>query len=306
MGSDSTLDWSGSSLRPQDELLPNSTVLDVQHLSAEYRSHGHAQTVVRDVSFSVGKGACVALVGESGSGKTTIGRAIAGLHPPSGGQILVNGRPLPARVRDRSREQRRQVAFVFQNPAEALNPRHTVLDSVSRPARILRRVDQTTAEAEARRMLEAVRLPSRVAQRYPAELSGRERQRVAVARALVGQPEILICDEITSSLDVSVQAVVLELIRDLREQLGISVVFISHDLGVVVTVADSVLILESGTICESGSAADVIAALSHDYTKRLLAAAPSLSATAQKWRSQVADVKPDTAADQPPHAAASA
>ncbi len=300
------LDWSGSSLRPQGEPVPSSTVLDVQHLSAEYRSHGHAQTVVRDVSFSVGKGACVALVGESGSGKTTIARAIAGLHRPSSGQILVNGQPLPARVRDRSHEQRRQIAFVFQNPAEALNPRHTVLESVSRPARILRRIDRKTAEAEARRMLEAVRLPARVAARYPGELSGGERQRVAVARALVGQPEILICDEITSSLDVSVQAVVLELLRELRQELGISVVFISHDLGVVVTVAENVLILDGGTICESGSAAEVIATPSHDYTKRLLQAAPSLSATAQKWRQQNAGDNPGTAADKPPHAAASA
>ena len=109
---------------------------------------------------------------------------------------------------------------MFQNPAEALNPRHTVLSSVARPARILRGLGQADAEAEARRLLEAVRLPGRIAERYPGELSGGERQRVAIARALVGQPEVLICDEVTSSLDVSVQAVVLELLRDLRSNLG--------------------------------------------------------------------------------------
>ena len=259
-------------------------VLQVQHLSADYRSHGNRHQVVRDVSFTVPKGSCVALVGESGSGKTTIARAIAGLHPPSGGQIVVGGRALPARARDRSVEERRRIAIVFQNPAEALNPLHTVVSAVARPAQVLRQLDRRAAETEARRLLEAVRLSARTADRYPRELSGGERQRVAIARALAGQPDILICDEITSSLDVSVQAVVLDLLRDLRQQLGIAIAFITHDLGVVAAVAERVLILEAGSICEEGSTADVLKSPQHEYTQRLLEAAPSLGATVSAWQ----------------------
>jgi peptide/nickel transport system ATP-binding protein len=279
------LDWSQAEFLAAAANARRRTVLEVQGLFAEYRSHTAHNQVVSDVSFVVHEGACVALVGESGSGKTTIARAIAGLHPPSAGRILVGGESLPGRARDRSVEQRRKVAIVFQNPAEALNPRHTVLSSVARPARILRSLGQSEAEAEARRLLEAVRLPRRTADRYPAELSGGERQRVAVARALVGQPDVLVCDEVTSSLDVSVQAVVLDLLGDLRSQLGISMVFITHDLGVVATVAERVLILDAGSICEEGSTAQVLSSPANDYTRRLLSAAPSLSSTISGWTS---------------------
>ena len=293
------LDWSSS-----DDPLPartaapvpdRATVLEVQQLCAEYRSHGDRNQVVRDVSFTVAEGACVALVGESGSGKTTIARAIAGLHPPSDGQILVRGRALADRARDRSVEDRRRIAIVFQNPTEALNPRHTVVSTISRPAQVLRRLDRNAAEAEARRLLEAVRLPVRTAERYPGELSGGERQRVAIARALASQPDILICDEVTSSLDVSVQAVVLDLLRDLRQQLGIAITFITHDLGVVAAVAERVLILDAGSICEEGSTAEVLNSPRHEYTQRLLAAAPSLSSSISNWNGSQAQPAEATA-----------
>jgi peptide/nickel transport system ATP-binding protein len=301
------LDWSPALRASAPADLGRTAVLEVDHLVAEYRNRTGRQQVVRDVSFAVEQGACVALVGESGSGKTTIARAIAGLHPPAQGHILVHGLPLAGRARERSLEQRRQIAIVFQNPAEALNPRHTVLSSISRPAHILRGLDRKAAEAEARRLIAAVRLPGRVAERYPRELSGGERQRVAVARALVGQPAVLICDEVTSSLDVSVQAVMLELLRDLRQQLGISIVFISHDLGVVATVAERVLILQAGSICEEGTAAQVIGSPRHEYTKRLLEAAPSLSSTVRAWQRSSERTEQTTAVDQlPPHAGSSA
>jgi peptide/nickel transport system ATP-binding protein len=141
------------------------------------------------------------------------------------------------------------------------------------------------ADDEVRRLLEAVRLPARVAERYPAELSGGECQRVAVARALAGGPDVLVCDEITSALDVSVQAVVLELLRDLRESLGVSLIFITHDLGVVSAVAERVLVLREGSLCEEGTVADVLERPQHEYTQRLLEAAPSLSATLDAWES---------------------
>jgi peptide/nickel transport system ATP-binding protein len=253
-------------------------VLAADGLRAEYRSGRHAPVVAAaDVSFTLPRGGCVALVGESGSGKTTIARTIAGLHPLAGGQILLDGTPLPGDALRRTREQRRQIQIVFQNPAEALNPQHTVADAVARPARVLRGLDKAAAAAEVSRLLDAVRLPQQTARRYPGELSGGECQRVAIARALAGQPEVLVCDEITSALDVSVQAVVLELLRELRAGLGISVIFITHDLGVVAAVAEQVLVLRQGSICEAGPVGQILSAPRHEYTQRLLAAAPSLS-----------------------------
>ncbi len=278
------LDWAHAVVPAAAAGAERRAMLEVAHVSAEYRSHRSRNVVVHDVSFTVEQGACVALVGESGSGKTTIARMIAGLHPPSAGRIQVGDVALAGRAQQRTVEDRRRIAIVFQNPAEALNPRHTVISSVARPARILRGLDRAGAEAEARRLLEAVRLPGRIAERYPGELSGGERQRVAIARALVGRPDVLVCDEVTSALDVSVQAVVLELLADLRRQFGISIVFITHDLGVVAAVAERVLILEAGSICEEGTTAEVLGAPQQDYTKRLLDAAPSLSTTLAAWR----------------------
>ena len=267
---------------PAPETLPAAdgaaaVVLEATGLRAEYRSRHHTVVAARDVSFRLARGGCVALVGESGSGKTTIARVIAGLHPLAGGELRLDGAALPADARRRPRSQRRRIQIVFQNPAEALNPRHTVASAIARPARVLRGLSRAGAETEVSRLLAAVRLPPQTARRYPGELSGGECQRVAIARALAGEPEILVCDEITSALDVSVQAVVLELLRDLRARLGISVLFITHDLGVVAAVAEQVLVLHDGAICEAGTAAQILGHPQHEYTQRLLAAAPSLS-----------------------------
>ena len=217
-------------------------------------------------------------MGESGSGKTTIARCVAGLHSPSAGTILLAGEQLAPRARSRTRQQRRQLQIVFQNPYDSLNPRRRIRDEIARPARLLRGISAADAEAEVVRLLERVRLPSRLADRFPGELSGGERQRVAIARALAAGPELLVCDEITSALDVSVQAAVLELLQELRAELGLSLLFISHDLAVVGTVADDVLVLESGRVRERGSTAQVLSSPQDDYTRRLLEAAPTLPA----------------------------
>ena len=230
------------------------------------------------MSFELKRGACLAIVGESGSGKTTIARCVAGLHSPSVGAILLAGEQLAPRARSRTRQQRRQLQIVFQNPYDSLNPRRRIRDEIARPARLLRGISAADAEAEVARLLERVRLPSRLADRFPGELSGGERQRVAIARALAAGPELLVCDEITSALDVSVQAAVLELLQELRAELGLSLLFISHDLAVVGTVADDVLVLESGRVRERGSTAQVLSSPQDDYTRRLLEAAPSLPA----------------------------
>jgi peptide/nickel transport system ATP-binding protein len=252
-------------------------VLEVVGLVAEHRSAREVTVAAQDISFRVDPGECVALVGESGSGKTTIARALSGLHPVSGGQILLNGVALPSLVARRTREQRRQIQIVFQNPAAALNPRQTIADAIGRPAQLLRNMDRKALPAEVQRLLECVRLPARVAARYPRELSGGERQRVAIARALAADPALILCDEITSALDVSVQAAVLKLLTDLRKELGLSLLFITHDLGVVATVADRVMVLNKGRICDQGATTDILHSPKDDYTKRLLGAAPSIS-----------------------------
>jgi peptide/nickel transport system ATP-binding protein len=253
-----------------------ASLLSVEGLRAVHGSRHEQVVAADDVSFSLTAGECVALVGESGSGKTTIARCVAGLHPPAAGAILLDDERLAPRARNRSRDQRRRIQIVFQNPYDSLNPRHRVGDAIARPARILRELSKADAAAEVGRLLERVRLPARLGERYPGELSGGERQRVAIARALAADPVLLVCDEITSALDVSVQAAVLELLAELRADLGLALLFITHDLGVVATVADRVLVLESGLVCEQGPVVDVIEHPQNDYTRRLIEAAPRL------------------------------
>ena len=177
---------------------------------------------------------------------------------------MLAGEKLDGKARRRPKEARRRIQIVFQNPYDSLNPRHRVGDAVSWPLRKLRGLSRSAAGAEVSRLLDLVRLPSGVATRFPAELSGGERQRVAIARALAPGPDLLVCDEITSALDVSVQAAVLELLAGLGSELGLALLFISHDLGVVASVADRVLVLERGLVCEQGSVEDVLTRPEHD------------------------------------------
>jgi peptide/nickel transport system ATP-binding protein len=259
-------------------------VLTVNSLRAVHKTRAERVVAAADVNFAVRSGACVALVGESGSGKTTIARAIAGLHPDiEEGSIELDGAALATEARKRSREQRRRIQIVFQNPSDALNPKQTTETTIARPARVLRGVSKAEAEAEVTRLLDLVRLPAAVAKRFPSELSGGERQRVGIARALAAEPELMICDEITSALDVSVQAAVVELIRDLVDRLDLGVLFITHDLGLVATIADEVLVLSRGSVCEAGPTISVLGQPSDEYTSRLLAAAPSISAAIDKF-----------------------
>ena len=252
----------------------DDALLEVSGLHVQYR-HG-SRAAVDDVSFSIPQGRCVALVGESGSGKTTVGRCIAGLHEPTSGRIVFDGQELAGSARRRSLDQRRRIQIVFQNPFESLKPRHRVSSSIERPLRVLRRLSRGDADREVGELLDRVRLPRRVAERFPIELSGGERQRVAIARALAAKPDLLVCDEVTSALDVSVQAAVLELLSELQRDLRLSMLFITHNLGVVACIGDSVLVMDQGTLRESGPCAQVLAAPVDDYTRRLLSAAPRL------------------------------
>ena len=255
----------------------STPLLGIENLRAVHRSRTGDVVAVREVSFSVAVGETVGLVGESGSGKTTIGRCIAGLHEPTAGSIRLNGEALAAQASKRPRAQRRQIQIIFQNPQDSLNPRRQILDEISRPARVLRGLNRRAAEADAMNLLGQVQLPSSLAYRYPAELSGGERQRVAIARALAAGPSLLICDEITSALDVSVQATVLEVLRTLQTELDLSMLFISHDLAVVASMATRVLVLESGVVREQGDLERVLADPEDQYTRRLIESAPRLT-----------------------------
>ncbi len=247
-------------------------LLRVQGLSARYGK----VPVLHGLSLDVPEGSCVALLGESGSGKTTLARTIAGLHTDAEGTLRFRGEPLPFGSHTRDREARAAVAYVFQNPYSSLNPRRTVGESVGRPLRVLRGVSGRDLDRRVREMLERVYLSPRLAQRYPDQLSGGERQRVAVARALISDPTLLICDEITSALDVSVQANLVGLIEEFRRELGLTLLFVTQDIELVRNVAQRVAVLQQGVIVEDASTEELFTHPSHDYTKELLETTPSL------------------------------
>jgi peptide/nickel transport system ATP-binding protein len=231
-------------------------------------------TVVHDVSLEVSPQECLALVGESGSGKTTLARSVAGLHRQRTGEILLRGTPLALSSRGRPREARREIQYVFQNPYGSLNPRRTVGQIVRQPVELFGGVDNP--DAAVGEMLERVALGARYGDRYPDQLSGGERQRVAIARALVCRPSVLVCDEVTSALDVSVQAAIVELLAELQRDLGLAMLFVTHNLPLVRSIAGRVAVMSTGRIVELGWVEQVLKAPSDDYTRRLLADTPSL------------------------------
>ncbi len=251
-------------------------LLEVTGLSASYRGRGGRGVAVADVSLSVRAGQCTALVGSSGSGKTTIARCVAGLHRPEQGTIALAGDALPPDVRRRTLDQRRRIQLIPQDTRRSLNPRWRGGRSVARPLRVLHGVDAPTARLRVTELLERVRLSPGLAQRYPSELSGGQRQRVAIARALAAGPQLLVCDEITSALDTSVQATVLDLLDELRRDLGLGLLCVTHDLGIVTRIADRVVVLDHGRVCEHAAATELLTHPQHPQTRELLDAAPSL------------------------------
>ena len=225
-----------------------------------------AMTAVDAVSLTVPAGQVVGLVGESGSGKSTLARAAVGLAPVHGGRILLGGEPVPTKGRNRP------LQMVFQDPYSSLDPRMSIGESVAEA--LPRGVARGARKAEVARLLELVHIDPTRATARPSELSGGQRQRVALARALAGRPSVVVADEITSALDVSIQGAVLNLVRELQRELGLSMLFISHNLAVVRYVASHVAVMHRGRIVEQGPTAQVLAAPDHDYTRELLAAVP--------------------------------
>ncbi len=235
---------------------------------------GRPFLAVKDLDVTMGRSETFALVGESGSGKSTVARAVSGLLPPQFGRILLDGETLAPLVRNRTDEQRRRIQYIFQNPDASLNPRARIGTILARPLEMLGGGGDIAARVAA--ALADVRLDGAYAQRYPDELSGGERQRVAIARALIADPALLICDEILSALDVSVQANILELLKKLRSERDVAMLFISHDLAVVRSLADRVGVLFRGELMSVGAVERIFSPPHHPYTLSLLEAVPRI------------------------------
>ncbi len=230
---------------------------------------------VKGVSFKLAKGKTLGLVGESGSGKTTVGLLLMRLHQASGGQAFIEGKDILSLTEKEFAKYQRKIQIIFQNPYASLNPRFTVGQILSEPMQI-HGIGKDDAERKqiALGLLERVNLPEQAYYRYPHEFSGGQRQRIAIARCLTLKPEILICDESVSALDVSVQAQVLNLLQDLQDEFGLSYIFISHDLSVVKYISDQVMVMNHGEVVEIANSDELYAHPQHDYTKRLLQAIP--------------------------------
>ncbi|MCH2000878.1 ABC transporter ATP-binding protein [Acinetobacter seifertii] len=230
---------------------------------------------VKGVSFKLAKGKTLGLVGESGSGKTTVGLLLMRLHEATGGEALIEGKDILSLTEKEFAKYQRKIQIIFQNPYASLNPRFTIGQILLEPMQI-HNIGKDDAERKqiALGLLERVNLPEQAYYRYPHEFSGGQRQRIAIARCLTLKPEILICDESVSALDVSVQAQVLNLLQDLQDEFGLSYIFISHDLSVVKYISDQVMVMNHGEVVEIANSDELYAHPQHDYTKRLLQAIP--------------------------------
>jgi peptide/nickel transport system ATP-binding protein len=259
---------------PKQNGAGTGSLLSVRQVQA---AHGDRQ-VLFDIDLDVSPRQCLALVGESGSGKTTLARCIAGLHRNFTGEIALRGAKLQPGARNRTRQTRRDIQYVFQSPYSSLNPRKTIGQIVAQPLRLFFDFERSEAHARIVQALERVQLTASVVDRYPHQLSGGERQRVAIARALVAEPALLVCDEITSALDVSVQAAIVDLIAELQRDMELGLLFVTHNLALIRTIAEDVAVMSAGRIVEHGPVERVLEQPEADYTKRLLADTPSLEA----------------------------
>ncbi len=273
--------WLGAAAKAKGQ----GTAIEVENLNLSFtlqkavlRRNRKTLKAVDNVSFTVAEGKTVGLVGESGSGKSTVARLITGLYRPDSGMIKVLGQDVSSQPTSQTaRQARRAVQMIFQDPYSSLNARMRVMDIVAEPIRFYK---LTETEAETRRivgdLLDHVGLGASAALRYPHEFSGGQRQRISIARALASRPQILICDEPTSALDVSVQATILNLLKDLQQELGLTMLFISHDLPVVRQMCDQIAVMRNGRICEIAEAETLFQDPQHEYSQHLLGLMPRM------------------------------
>lgn len=251
-------------------------LLSVEGLRKEFPTKHGIVTAVDDVSFKVERSETVALVGESGCGKSTVAMMLLGLVKPDGGRVFVQGMEAGSEKRNRHKHLGRDLSIVFQNPYSSLNPRMRIRAVIAEPLKTAFRLRGSALDAEVEKLLRDVGLGPEHVNRYPHEFSGGQRQRIAIARALALKPKLLILDEPTAALDVSVQAQVLKLLKDLQAELGLSYLFISHDLATVEYLSKRVMVMYLGRIIEFGSVEEVFADPKHPYTRALLDSVPSI------------------------------
>lgn len=257
-----------------------ANILEVQNLKVHFpikkgvfsRTVGYVKAV-DGISFVLKRGETLGVVGESGCGKSTTSRAILGLNKTCGGDIFFDGEPL-SKMNAKTRA--RKIQVVFQDPMASLNPRHTIREILTEGMIYHGLCEKSDSRAKAAALLEDVGLPESMLDRYPHEFSGGQRQRICIARAIALKPELLICDEAVSALDLSIRAQVLDLLAELKKKLHLSFLFITHDIGVVQHVADRIIVMNRGKIVEQGTCLEVLGKPKEEYTKRLMAAVPKI------------------------------
>lgn len=252
-------------------------VLEASNLVKTYGGRGGPMKALDDVSLALSRGETLCVVGESGSGKSTLAKLIMGLAEPTSGEVRLGGTVISGLSRRAMRRFRGRIQLIFQDPFSSFNPRHRLAKALDEPLRAFTTLSRVERRKRAETMMEQVALPASFLERYPFELSGGQRQRLAIARALISDPEVVIADEAVSALDVSIQAQVLNLIAEMKASRGFSLVFITHDLGVVDLIADRVAVLYLGALVEIGPRAAVLHAPAHPYTRALIDAVPRLS-----------------------------
>jgi len=268
----------GQGEETSDEHMRDVPALEAKEIDAGYGGIGSDGKpripVLRDINVAIERGKTVGIIGESGCGKSTLARVFAGLLPAADGQVLLHGDALPAAVEDRTRHQLQKVQFVYQMADTALNPRQRIRDIIGRPIEFYAGLRGAAKRTRVNELLDMVELPEQFADRYPHELSGGQKQRVNLARALAAEPEVVLCDEVTSALDTIVGANVIDLLKRLRSETGVSFVFISHDLSTVSSFADEIVVLYAGRVAEQGATDKVLSPPYHPYTRLLISSVP--------------------------------
>ena len=249
-------------------------LLKVEGVSASY---GGGVKVLQDVSVDIHRGRTVAVVGESGSGKSTLARAITGLLPPEAGRVMYEGEPMPVALEQRNREQLRRMQMIYQMPDTALNPRQRIREIIGRPLSFYLGLSGSEQEDRIKSLLEMIELePADYIDRFPGELSGGQKQRICIARALAAEPDLIICDEVTSALDQLVAEEILKLLQRLQDDVNVSYMFITHDLATVKAIADEIVVMLQGRVVEQGPKEEVLTPPHHEYTDLLLSSVPEM------------------------------
>lgn len=254
----------------------STPTIEVKNLKKYFNVPGGKLHAVDDVSFTIEKGKTIGVVGESGCGKSTLGRTIIHLLESTGGQILLDGEDITTLSPKKLREAREKMQIIFQDPYSSLNPRMTVGEIVREPLALSKRFSKEQIDVEADKLMDLVGIETRLRNSYPHELDGGRRQRVGIARAIALKPEFIVCDEPVSALDVSIQAQVLNLLMDLQDEFGLTLMFVTHDLSVVRHISDSICVMYLGQLVEKADTEDLFNRPLHPYTKALLSAIPSV------------------------------